>query len=172
MFFKEKNYNEKGFVILFAVLISAIILLIGAGILGISVKESILSSSARESQYAINAADAGLECVMYDDIGIGGNLNQGSLFVDCAENLQPINLTSVSVMMFKFDNPNGGPELCAHVERTPSIPTNTNYDPGLYELITVISQGFNLCNGTTPLVNDPLFAERVLRITYYKPKSI
>jgi len=66
MEYKEKN--EKGFVILFAVLLTSIILAIAVAIANVSFKEIILSSSARESHYAFYAADSGAECALYHDL--------------------------------------------------------------------------------------------------------
>ncbi|MCA9352583.1 hypothetical protein KC901_00160 [Patescibacteria group bacterium] len=60
--------KNKGFVILFAVLVSSLILLISAGIFNIVQKEVVLSSYARESQRAFYAADSALECALYADV--------------------------------------------------------------------------------------------------------
>ena len=69
--FKKQN-KKQGFVILFAILISSIILLIASGIFNVVQKEIVLSSYARESQRAFYAADSALECALYADLkGIG-----------------------------------------------------------------------------------------------------
>ncbi len=60
--------KNKGFVILFAVLVSSLILLISAGIFNIVKKEVVLSSAARESQRAFYTADSALECALYADL--------------------------------------------------------------------------------------------------------
>jgi hypothetical protein len=60
--------TTKGFVALFAVLISSIVLVISFGLLNIALKEVILASSGRESQFGFYAADAGVECALYWDI--------------------------------------------------------------------------------------------------------
>jgi hypothetical protein len=65
---KEKIQKNKGFVILFSMLVSSLILLISAGIFNVVQKEVVLSSSARESQRAFYAADSALECALYADI--------------------------------------------------------------------------------------------------------
>ncbi len=172
------NYHtqEKGFVILFAVLISAVILLIGAGVFSISVKESILSSSAREAQYAINAADAGMDCVLYDDLQPLGQINQTGQ-VSCVgyangNTFQPI----TNVMKFEFDDPQSGQQTCAHVTRDDQEPFTSDeialgYTSALYSKITVYSRGFNLCNDVDPVTVDPLLVERVIRARYIKPNS-
>lgn len=60
--------KNKGFVILIATLLSGLFLLIGSFIFNISLKELILSSGGRESQFAFYAADSGIECALYWDI--------------------------------------------------------------------------------------------------------
>ncbi|MES2470882.1 MAG: hypothetical protein V4526_01475 [Patescibacteria group bacterium] len=57
-------YN-RGYTLLFAILITSIILSVGVSILSIARKEVLLSSGAKESQAAIYMADNGLECALY-----------------------------------------------------------------------------------------------------------
>ena len=59
---------NKGFVVLFSILISSIILLISTGIYEVVQKQVVLSSYARESQKAFYAADAALDCALFNDI--------------------------------------------------------------------------------------------------------
>ncbi|MEK7614237.1 MAG: hypothetical protein AAB428_01030 [Patescibacteria group bacterium] len=71
-----KLQAKRGFVALFAILVSSIVLVISFGILNIAIKEVILSSSGRESQFGFYAADAGMECALYWDIkGLSGTGN-------------------------------------------------------------------------------------------------
>ena len=56
-----------GFTLLFAVLISSLLLTIGIAIFNITFKEVILASQARESQFSFYAADSGLECALLWD---------------------------------------------------------------------------------------------------------
>lgn len=63
---KKIQFN-KGYTLLFAVLVSVLVLSVGLSILNISKKEFLLSSSARESTKAFYAADSGLECAAYFD---------------------------------------------------------------------------------------------------------
>lgn len=72
MIYSKAQNNNRGFVILFSVLISSLILLITAGIFNVVQKEVVLSSYARESQRAFYAADSALECALFVDvIGVG-----------------------------------------------------------------------------------------------------
>lgn len=59
------SQKNRGYTLLFAVLLSSLILSIGISILTISRKELILSSSSRESLTSFFSADTGVECVMY-----------------------------------------------------------------------------------------------------------
>lgn len=64
---KIKN-DKRGFTLLFAVLVSIMILAVGASIINIALKQVILSGSGRESQFAFYAANTGLECALYWDL--------------------------------------------------------------------------------------------------------
>jgi hypothetical protein len=57
--------RNKGYTLLFAVLVSSIVLSVGISILTISKKEFQLAASARDSTSAFYAADSGLECAVY-----------------------------------------------------------------------------------------------------------
>lgn len=59
--------SNRGFTLLYSVLVASLLLSIGLAILNISIKEVMLSGSARDSQLAFYAADAGLECALYWD---------------------------------------------------------------------------------------------------------
>jgi len=73
--FSRKNKrimsNQKGFVALFAVLVSSILLLMALSISGVAYKEQLLSVNAKSSQYSFTAADTGLECALYWDVKMG-----------------------------------------------------------------------------------------------------
>jgi len=67
----SRQSPQKGFVILFAVIITSIVLLVSIGISSVIYKETLLSSSSRDGGYAFFAADSGLECPLYwDSLGI------------------------------------------------------------------------------------------------------
>lgn len=69
--------NNKGFTLLFAVIVSTLVLAVGGSIINIALKQVILSGVGRDSQYAFYAANTGIECALYWDItgtvtGVGG----------------------------------------------------------------------------------------------------
>ena len=63
--------KQAGFVLLFTILVSSIILLIALGISGISYRETILTSEANGGAEAFFAADTVAECGLYLAIGNG-----------------------------------------------------------------------------------------------------
>lgn len=64
---KKKINTRRAFVILFAMLVSGLMLLIAAGMYHLVEKQLRLSSYARESQVAFYAADAALDCALFYD---------------------------------------------------------------------------------------------------------
>lgn len=80
-FSKKINKNTKGkrgFTLLFAVLVATLVVSIGATIISIALRQTILSGTTRESQYAFYAANTVLECAHYWDtttnIDLGGKV--------------------------------------------------------------------------------------------------
>jgi Tfp pilus assembly protein PilX len=67
-FLQIQKKKEKGFALLFAVLVSTLVVSIGASIISIALRQTLLSGTSRESQYAFYAANTVLECAFYWDI--------------------------------------------------------------------------------------------------------
>ncbi len=59
--------KNKGFALLFSVLVSSLLLTIGLSILNVSLKELAISTASRQSIYAFYAADSGREYALYTD---------------------------------------------------------------------------------------------------------
>ncbi|MEY2641077.1 MAG: hypothetical protein RL150_470 [Candidatus Parcubacteria bacterium] len=68
-----------GFTLLFAVLVSVLVLAVGASVINIALKQVILSGAGRESQYAFYAANTGVECALYWDLN-GSQVVDGDLY--------------------------------------------------------------------------------------------
>jgi len=58
---------QRGFVLLFAILVSSVILAVGMGAFNITLKELALSAAGRDSQVAFYYADTGSECAFFWD---------------------------------------------------------------------------------------------------------
>lgn len=167
------NSNERGFTLLISIIISSLILAIGLSILNITLKEFILSSIARESEYAFYAADAGMECALYWD-GFGRNRFGSSA---ATPPIAPTNIRCAgsNVKTFgggsdvlvggqpygipsQFEIRWGTPEVCVQVEVTKTLVADVN---GNYVRTVVESRGRNNCD-----LNDPRTVERALRASY------
>ena len=68
MLYFNPTKKESGFAMLFTVLIVTLILSIAIGISNLTLRQTILSSLARDSQAAFSAADSAVECGLYYDI--------------------------------------------------------------------------------------------------------
>lgn len=62
-----KTTSRGGFALLVAVIFMSVMLTLGLALSSLGYKQSLLASSAVESQYAFYAADAALECALYSD---------------------------------------------------------------------------------------------------------
>ncbi len=61
------NISQKGFAMLYTVLLVTLILSIAIGISNITLKQAILSNLAKDSSIAFYQADAAVECGLYED---------------------------------------------------------------------------------------------------------
>lgn len=70
-FIKKEYRSEKGFALLFSVLVSSLLLTIGLSIFSIALKELAISTATRQSIHAFYAADSGREYAKYRDTKLG-----------------------------------------------------------------------------------------------------
>ena len=66
--FLLKNKNQKGYALLFAVLVISSISVVTAGLISTVYKQLILSMLARDSSSAFYQADTAVDCAMYTDL--------------------------------------------------------------------------------------------------------
>jgi len=78
--FKDKTKKQKGFTLLFAVLVSTLVISISATVMSIALRQTIISGTSRESQFAFYATNTVMECAFYWDIVGSENLNVGPIF--------------------------------------------------------------------------------------------
>lgn len=180
---KKVAYNQisgrqKGFAMLFAVLVSSVLLSIGLSIFNLTVKELVLSSSGRESQFSFYAADTGAECAMYWDFKASypvmyatssasqtgswrdsyidsNNPNcVGTSIVDSVKTPIITGLSSATTQ-FSLTIPNGSNSYCSVVKVLKEV------DNSGFIKTTIDSRGYNTCNAS-----DPNRVERGLKVTY------
>lgn len=138
---KNLNKKNKGFVSLFAVLISLIIVAITFGISNVAFKENVLASSAKEGSYAFFAADTGLECALYHD-SESKFQNSPTSFSCVGQNL----IVSSGVngdFNFSFEIEMSDRQRCVEVAVFKNYPANDPIDPSLTQT-RVYSNGYNV----------------------------
>jgi Tfp pilus assembly protein PilX len=63
--------HKKGFTLLIAIITTSMLLIISFVIVNVALKQLVLASSSRESQFAYYNAESGVECAMYWDFKNG-----------------------------------------------------------------------------------------------------
>ncbi|OHA15300.1 MAG: hypothetical protein A3H57_01555 [Candidatus Taylorbacteria bacterium RIFCSPLOWO2_02_FULL_43_11] len=98
--------SKAGFSLLFAVLISAMLITIGAAMANLSLREFDLVATVRQSQKAFYAADAGVECALFYDLQGNPHFKEpyrydeapaaNSLVINCNESDIPVTVSPVN----------------------------------------------------------------------------
>ncbi|TAK58181.1 hypothetical protein EPO17_00190 [Patescibacteria group bacterium] len=189
MQFYQKQFEARknaGYTMLFAVLVSTVLLSIGIFILNVSKKEVLLSAIGRESALAFYAADGGVECAHYHNVAsptlfnvasngstVAGSISCGGQTVTIPVTTAVSGVTGIvapanrqNKVEFNID----AISFCAKVTVTknytyvaavPATETSPGSDAS-YSLVstTIDSRGYNTCDAT-----DPRRVERGLRET-------
>ncbi len=181
-----KKVQSKGFVLLYAVLVSGVVLSVGLSLINLITKQIILSSIGRNSQFAYYAADAGKQCAYFwytslfpvfgmpsditvsppDQSNLPPELFQTNPIINCSgENLQVNQTVEPNGLISNFTMPItdgvSSQASCATVRVSRQVE-----NPGTEsaQVTTVIrSSGYNAsCNALSGNVNDPRRIERVV----------
>ena len=156
--------SKNGFVMLFSVLVSSLLVTIGLSIFNLTLKEITLSTAGRESQIAFYAANSGMECALYWDLKGDGTRGafasnkddkDGAAYVGAECNDSKINNSgnvsesydSSATTKFSFNIDEAGNNTpCVNV--TVKKKTETEAVSGkTIETTTIESQGNNICVG-------------------------
>lgn len=140
---KKNIKKNKGFVILFAVTVSSILLAISLGISNIAIKEIKFSTSAKDTNDAFLAADTGIEYALFHDKG-------ASDYVPAPGTTQTWDFNVYAAA--------GGGVSCARV----SVTKDDTVSP---MATTIVSKGYNIGDETCSSPN-PDRIERELTISY------
>jgi hypothetical protein len=145
----RKNKTQKGYAILFTVIIVSAISVITAGLTNAAYKQLILSSLAKDSQSAFYQADTASDCALYADrviaslpqpnlilptIGAGGT----STWTCGGSNLT---LAQVGTGYTIYPTVGTGTTPCFRIDVTKDGATN----PGLTNT-KISAKGYNICN--------------------------
>ncbi len=174
-----------GFVLLFSLLVSSILLATGLGISRLMIRQITLASLSRQSQIAFFAADSGLECALHwniigrfekkitigpDNIYCNGAVIKGEDLSNTSAMSGAVddNCPSDPLGQPTYNNIRGNERSCFTV----SLGSNTNIidpkepcvfvivDKSKLEQTRITSNGFNKCSLTAPDV-----LQRTLEIT-------
>jgi hypothetical protein len=155
---KKNIKKNRGFVILFAVTLSAIILAIALGIANIALKEIKFGTSAKDTNNAFFAADTGIECALLNDKSATSVFVTGtSPSFMCNNRNITANETPASSSYWSFNVFGLGSDGqgCARVTVDKTIPPKT----------TVIAKGYNIGDVSCSSSNSN-HVERELKTTY------
>lgn len=177
-----ENKKEKGFTLLYAVLVSSLVLAIGVSIMSIAFKQLILSSTGRESQYAFYNANSGTECALFYDFNsdfFSTSTPRDNFFSTTNEhcmksNFYGLNVNSLVANGANFETENDYGVTTFYLK--PADMCNGLNDPNDYIVKIVLkknidanglvstileSRGYNTCDSS-----NPRRVERGLRVTY------
>lgn len=133
----KKIQKNKGFVILFAVTLSAIVLSIALGVASIALKEIKFGTSAKDTNDAFFAADTGAECALVNDKSTGSAFISNPPTITCNHNPIPLAENPSLVWSFIISGLGNGGQGCAKVT------VNKNISP-----TKIISNGHNNGGGS------------------------
>ena len=134
----KKIKKNRGFVILFAVTLSSILLAIALGVANIALKEIRFGTSAKDTNEAFFAADTGAECALFYDKSTGGVFITGtSPSITCNNGTFTANESPTSYWKFVLTGLGSEEKGCAKVtvDKTDLAPCNS--------LTCIVSKGYN-----------------------------
>ena len=172
---KIKTQKNKGFVLLFVIVLSSIILSVTLGMANIAFREIGFNTSAKASNDAFFAADAGAECALYYDLTSPLNLDPNNtstvsvfgvdtIFVNtsCGGSFISLDNTILNsnppIYYFYLNGLGNESKACAYVTLTRSTT-----DP---VVTTIVSKGYNTGGDTECVSTNPNRVERQIEVTY------
>ena len=164
---KEKNIQkkERGFALLYTVLVISAMTLLLSGVYSLARKETILSITGNESVEAWYAADTGTECALYHLYKREPGLDS----VECYGVKIPLVQNSFGQDVFYIKG-DGSEKTCAQVITRKNMPVLIGTDSVLVN--EIVSRGFSSCKKYEssphyrPLAEDPYLTERRIRVRY------
>ncbi len=191
----KKLRSQRGYTLLFAVLVATLVLGVAIFIISLSQKQYLLAATARESTYAFYAADTGIECAAYavrnrivasttnaipDPVVLNRTLFQATNVLPCAGTTA--NVPSPTAGAFQpfsaFNDPlvtsygmasevTSGQVLVPLQNSTCALIRFTTGTRSDGKHVTImVSRGYNLCTATGPLRTSSQTVERALQLTF------
>lgn len=161
------NKYNKGYTLLFAIIVATLVLSIGSFILSVSRKQLLLSTSARDSVLAFYAADSGIQCAILRQDWLTDLSTNENDQINCSSSNALIinNGTYKSFAMFFENEQDPDNQSCARVVVSQSEDLATGN-----VTTTIESRGYNVGRSKTADQNcdtpSPNKVERAIRVTY------
>lgn len=167
-FYVKNNKKVNGFVMLFAVVLTSIIMAIALGLAEMSLREVSFSSTGPQSNEAFFAADTGAECALYYDLqgtksffGVDPS-STDSLVATAVPNCAGTALdlhqgTDVGPWIFYLPNLGASRKACAKVTVIKTLKPDTT---------SIVSEGYNIGEGTDCASTSVRRVERRLEVNY------
>lgn len=168
------NYNkQKGYTLLFSVITAILVLGVAIFILGVSRKQLILSSTARDSLQSFFNADSGLQCAILNELKTAAT-SSTPITVNCASGSATASFGERSDIPTGFNSsfpvyqfPAGGDSdyfLLLLSSGCVKVQVQRGYDDDYNERVVISSRGYNQCNSGGP-INSIRTVERALLLT-------
>ncbi len=143
----QKLKNKKGFVLLFAVVLASILLAITLGVSDIALKETQFGTSAKDTSDALYAADAGVECALFNDKTTSNSFvySGGTGTVDCLGRSVPMQGNSFPNFSFILSGLGPDGHACAKVQVNKTI--DDSITPPAIISTQILSLGYNKGSG-------------------------
>ena len=152
--------TSRGFTLLIAVILTAVLLSVGLALLDIAYKQIVLSSTAKQSQTAFYAADSALECALYwDQQQLSFTYGAPAGSITCGnQSISVSSSASGGVQTSTFSIPCPGGSSATVQVRKGSGATACNISG---KTTCIYASGYNACAS-----NDPRRIERGLKVVY------
>jgi hypothetical protein len=169
--------KQSGYTLLFAVLVSVLVLGVAVFISGIARKQYILSSTALDSMYSFYAADSGIECVAAS----GVPSSTAPMAITCNTQSQTPSYSTITGVLYSDQNPASQVSEATNVNfgfypqgHPTSLTGCTVIKIDVYQNTAggwsdvVQSRGYNLCTSSSgsygPNTSSPRTVERALQL--------
>ncbi len=161
--------EDKGFIILLAVVLTSIVLAITVGIASIAYREVLLSRTAVDAQASFSSADSGAECALLHDIKPVPSLFSAlATTINCQLVDIDVDYTSDAIgdyAGFLMSTPSGCADVRVYKDIIIDVP-----DEGEVSFTQIDSRGYNLaCNVVENEPENIRITERLIQVRYRNP---
>lgn len=168
---KKLNYKkeDKGFIILLAVVLTSIVLAITVGIASIAYREILLSRTAMDAQSSFSSADSGAECALLHDVkAVPSLFSTLTPVINCQSVDIDVEYTSDAIgdyAGFFMSTPSGCADVRVYKDIIIDVP-----DEGEVSFSQIDSRGYNLaCNIVENEPENIRITERLIQVRYRNP---